>query len=490
MSDLTWEPIQRGLCHPHRWIRGLTVLAVCLALGVPAGAIIGLLGGVYGSAALLALVAGYIMLRSVVAGIAVLIGIICLLPFAALPVNIGFSPTFLDIALVTVFFVWVSRLVTKKAGGFVAASPTGFVLAFVVLAVVSFIAGLGHARLTSNVIRHFAEILLSILLFLLVINNVRTRGHLKNIIIVLMAAGFIAAMVGIVLYILPDNLSIRLLSALRVVRYPSGAEVLRYIEDNPELPLRAVSTSVDPNVLGGTLIFVTTITAAQVLGTHPLLPRRWLVLMLATMGVCMILTFSRGSFVGLGTALLLLGALRYRRMLWIVLALMLFIAILPPTQAYVRHFMSGVQGDDLATQMRFGEYKDSLTLISRYPWFGVGFAGTPDIDTYLGVSSVYLLIAENMGLVGLTAFLGAIIAFFVRFVSTRRLALVDPELEPIFLGTSLAVAGAMVGGVFDHYLFNLRFPHASSLLWIMVGLATAGRLLLRAPADAETHSTH
>jgi len=36
---------------------------------------------------------------------------------------------------------------------------------------------------------------------------------------------------------------------------------------------------------------------------------------------------------------------------------------------------------------------------------GVGFVGTPDIDIYLGVSSLYLLIAEEMGLVGLGVFL-------------------------------------------------------------------------------------
>jgi len=35
----------------------------------------------------------------------------------------------------------------------------------------------------------------------------------------------------------------------------------------------------------------------------------------------------------------------------------------------------------------------------------------------------------------------------------------------------------MVGGLFDHYFFNLDFPHAAGLLWIVVGLgAVAMRL--------------
>jgi len=31
----------------------------------------------------------------------------------------------------------------------------------------------------------------------------------------------------------------------------------------------------------------------------------------------------------------------------------------------------------------------------------------------------------------------------------------------------------MVGGVFDHYFFNLDFPHSVSLFWLYVGLTVA-----------------
>ena len=62
-----------------------------------------------------------------------------------------------------------------------------------------------------------------------------------------------------------------------------------------------------------------------------------------------------------------------------------------------QRLLEGFSGQDLATQMRFGEYKDALILIERYPLFGVGFTGTPDMDIYLGVSMLYLIIAENMG---------------------------------------------------------------------------------------------
>jgi polysaccharide biosynthesis protein PslJ len=35
------------------------------------------------------------------------------------------------------------------------------------------------------------------------------------------------------------------------------------------------------------------------------------------------------------------------------------------------------------------------------------------------------------------------------------------------------VLGALISGVFDHYWFNLTYPHMTVLFWLYVGLATA-----------------
>ena len=139
--------------------------------------------------------------------------------------------------------------------------------------------------------------------------------------------------------------------------------------------------------------------------------------------------------------------------------------------------------EDLATQMRMGEYKDALILIGRYPWLGVGFASSPDIDTYLGVANVYLLIAEQMGLVGLTGFLVVIGGVFARFWRTRALAETGPELEPLWWGLHTGLIGALVGGLADHYFFNLDFHHSATLFWMVVGLATAATEIARRQAE-------
>ena len=294
---------------------------------------------------------------------------------------------------------------------------------------------------------------------------------------------FIAALLGVILYLIPDEWAIRALSALRPLGYPTGPGVLWYIRDDPTLPQRATSTSTNPNVLGSMLNVTIILAVPQLFARRPVIRRSYLVPMLGTMTLCMGLTMSRSALMGVGIGLALIATLRYRKLWWLMLAAAALLLLLPPTQAYVAHLVAGLRGEDLATQMRFGEYKDALTLIGRYPVLGVGFAGSPDVDTYIGVSNVYLLIAEEMGLVGLASFLLVLVVFFARFWRSRHAAATAARLEPAWWGLHAAMVGALVGGLFDHYFFNLDFHHSVTLFWLLAGLATATTEMVRGKAD-------
>jgi O-antigen ligase len=251
--------------------------------------------------------------------------------------------------------------------------------------------------------------------------------------------------------------------------------------------MRAIGTMVDPNVLGGFMILTAALTAPQLVSREPLLRRRWVAVMLVLELAALYLTYSRGSLVGLAVGLVLIGVLRYRKLLWLALAAGVLLLMLPPAQAYVAHLVEGLQLQDQATLMRLGEYRDALGLISRYPTIGVGFAGSPDADLYVGVSNLYLLMAEEMGLIGVSVFLAVIVGFFVvigqAWGQLRRSAIPDARMEALLLGLGAAVAGAMVGGVFDHYLFNLVYPHMAVVFWLELGLGVRAAMLV-----AETHA--
>jgi O-antigen ligase len=193
---------------------------------------------------------------------------------------------------------------------------------------------------------------------------------------------------------------------------------------------------------------------------------------------------SRGSMIGLGVALLVVATLRYRKLWGLLAVALVLMLLLPQTQALVTHFIEGFQFEDLATQMRMGEYKDALILIGRHPLLGVGFAGSPDIDTYIGVANVYLLVAEEMGLIGLTSFLVVMGILFARFLRTRA-SVVNNNLEPLWWGLHASIIGALVSGIFDHYIFNLDFHHSVTLFWLVIGLATAVTEVIQGQAERQ-----
>ncbi len=476
MQRSSLESLPSLLLLSDRRVAAVTVVGICLVAGGLAGTMLGFLGPLLTVAALVGAIGAVLMLRDVQWGFYAVVAVSALLPFGALPFSIGFTPTFLDVALAALFFVWLMRLITRQQEDFIASPLAAPVVAFMALSVVAFVAGLAHAPLTSFVLRHFAEVLLGIAMFFATINTMRSLAQVERVVRVLILGGFAAAVIGIVLYFIPREWSIRLLSSLGRFGYPTGAGVLRFINDDPELSMRAVATSVDPNTLGGLFILVGALMAAQLFAEKPLFRRRWVVAMFGALGLCLFLTFSRGSMAGLAAALVLLGTLRYRKLLPVLLLVAVIALVIPQTQDYVLHFAAGLAGEDRATQMRFGEYKDAFIVISRYPLLGVGFAGTPESDIYLGVANLYLTIAEEMGLVGLIAFLvvvGSFFAFAWRAWRRMQAAGADDRRETLLLGLMAAVAGAMVGGVFDHYLFNLEFPHAVSLFWMFAGLTVS-----------------
>lgn len=454
-------------------------LMVGLLLGGTAvfgGILLGFGGPLAAAAALVAFIAGLIVLRSIEIGFWGVIAVVTLLPFATLPVDIGLTPTFLDVALGSVFAVWALRLVTGQQRTITLSPITLPLLLFIIVAIFSFIFGLANGPLTPTLLRKFAELLLSLAFVLVVIDYCSTQERLERLVKVVLLTGAGASAIAIGLWLLPEDLTNTLLNTLTRVGYPGGW-VVRYIEENPALAERAIGTSVDPNVLGGLLLMIGALAGPQLVAKRPLFPRWLTLLIFGLVGLALVLTFSRSAMVGLAAGLAYVAVLRYRRLLpYMVIAGLLFL-LLPITQEYVGRFVEGIQGQDLATQMRFGEYRDALRLIQRYPVFGVGFAGTPDIDIYLGVANVYLTIAQVMGLVGLLTFLSVIGVVFGYAFLHRKTFKNQPRLDAIWLGLHAALIGGLVAGFFDHYLFNLEFHHAVTAFWLLVGLAVASTRL-------------
>jgi len=446
-----------------------------VVLGLAAGAMLAILTPPIMVAAMVGLATGIVLLINPYYSLLALTAVITLLPFGAIPITIGFVPTFLDAVILAFFLGWVAMIVANREERMPATPLHWPLLVFMGLSCVSFVLSQG---ITQSEARYFVEMLLALGLFFGVIHVVRQGWQVKALVWALILGGALAAGIGIVLYYLPRDTTIWLLSMLRVFNYPAGADVLRFINDDPNQAMRATSTSIDPNVLGGLLMVVTSLAVPHLFrgdatpaSAWRLLRRGLLLPLLAATGWCLLLTLSRGSWMGLAAALIFVGSFKYRR-LWLLLFLLAgAVFFLPEAEAYIAHLISGIQLRDKAAAMRLGEYTDAIKLISRYPIFGIGFGLSPTIDLYRGVSNVYLLIAEEMGLLGLGVYLFMLGTLFRH--GLRALSRLAPDLQATLLGLLAAIFGAMVAGIFDHYFFNLVFPHMMTLFWLLAGLVMA-----------------
>src|SRR5579884_3400052 len=463
----------------RRWWHPPAIAVIGAAVGIAGGiALVAasppVLFGVLGGLAVLAA-----MLRSPQIALLVFVAVVSLLPFGVIPLQLD-APLTLTL-LVTLFGLLRQRL------HLVASPLNGLLAIFIGLACVSFTLGTSFA-FSSELVRYFLKLANSLLFYFTVVNVVRTRPQLEQLVQALLLAGGLAAAIALVIYALPRNTAIQVLSALRPLGYPSGPEVLRTIPGTETL--RAIGTSIDPNLLGGLLMMAAAITVGQVLAPRPLLPRLWLVGLGGAQIGALALTYSRAAWVGLAVAVLYLATFRYRRA-WVVAALAgLVLVFVPQGNAVLTRFLEAFGGRDPATALRLVEYHTASELIGQYPWFGVGFGTGPNVELFLGVSSLYLLIAEEMGLVGLAVFLATVGLLFVH--GLRALArLSDPRDQGLALALQVSLAAALASGLFDHYFF--RFPHSLALFWLYAALFWfASELPARAPAGddgAETQAS-
>lgn len=443
--------------------------ALVLVVGAACGAAAAFAGPLYAVAGGIAAIVGVAMLGNTRMTLLAFIAVVTLLPYGVVPVSVGgVRLTFVDITLSVLLLTWMLRFLVRRDE--IVGTPVDLPLVLLIgLAIASFVFGTAYA-VTPEITRQFLKLINSMLFFFTIVQIVRTRRDLEMVVKALIVGGALAGAIGAILYHLPAAQASNLLRSLRPFGYPTG-EVLRYVEDAGvrTTTLRAIGTSVDPNVFGALLLVTGTLALAWLLAARGA-ARRWLAVAVLAIVYALLLSLSRGSWVGFAVAVAVLGLAGYRRLFLVVPAVLLPAVVLFSGQLarYVEHFLKAVYAQDQATGMRLGEYKDAINLIQQNPWLGVGFGAAPSGDLYLGVSSTYLLIGEEMGITGLLVYLitlGTVIAVGLRGV--RR---ASPAARPIALACLAAFAGVIVSATFDHHYFNLRYQHVSALFWMLAAL--------------------
>jgi O-antigen ligase len=302
-------------------------------------------------------------------------------------------------------------------------------------------------------------------------NVAANESDARRLMHVLLLAGGAAAFLGLALYAGGASLTMRVLERLIPYGYPSS-DIVRFIEDNPAKAMRLTSTSVDPNSFGGLLAVITVLACAMAIARQRSVSRWISVPVLAFSGVAALLTYSRGAWVGIAAGFAVLALLRYR---WLIIpgaVAALAVAGLGLGAGFVHRFYLGITLQDPATKLRLEEYRNALAIIRDHPFFGVGFGNAPSINLQTGVSSIYLSIGERVGLVGLLVFLVTIATIGLAGLRSWR-ACADTARGDMLLGLLAALSSALVIGIFDHYYFNITFPHMAAIFWIICGMILA-----------------
>lgn len=459
-------------------LRRLPPALFVVLLGLIVGALLGLavdlaspvyvVGGIIGIVCLAA------MLRDVRVALLGFIAVATLLPFAVIPVPIGVVKlTLVDVCLGSALLVWAMRLLSDRAEALRGSGVDLPVLLYLGVALTAFVLGTAY-QTTSSDMRLFLKYLDSVIFFFVVVNWVRDERTLWQMVEALVVGGVGAAIVAIFLYILPAPTATRYLAGLSRFGYPAS-DILQYIAGTPTQ--RAIGTSIDPNTLGATLMICGTLAVGLLLVARTRLRQVVLFAGTAIILVALLLTYSRGSLLGFLAGCSVIATLRYRR-LWIFAGVLVLVLALSGELArlnFFSHLESGLQVKDKAAAMRLGEYKDAFRLIQEYPVFGVGFGSAPDINLYVGVSSIYLMIAENVGLVGLAVWLWAMGS--VVLSGLRRLSRASGDVSTIGVAALGALGSVLVAGLFDHHFADIHFPHVVALVWMIAALTlVAARL--------------
>lgn len=221
---------------------------------------------------------------------------------------------------------------------------------------------------------------------------------------------------------------------------------------------------------------------------------------LTSMGVA--LTFSRGAAVGfvlLFGIMFLMGYLKWKHMLAVVLGAAIVLAAVPVYAERLGELVAvsetvgntGIDQADGAIQSRVTEGLAALLAWADHPILGVGPGEFPlyyrQYAEVVGIRvkavdreshNLYLGMAAELGLIGITVFL-IIIGLTLRDLARAAKAVRarDPMMADMATGFLLAIVAYLATGIFLHMSFIRYF-------WLMLALAAATALVAKAIAKA------
>ena len=300
-----------------------------------------------------------------------------------------------------------------------------------------------------------------ILLYYLVINNLESLQQVQRLVWSVMASALLVTFYGFYQYVHGVDIS--------AFQWVDG-------EQFPDLKVRIFSTLQNPNLLAGFLVVVMSLAVGQGLYTEKVGNKLLLFVLVAVLGICLVLTYSRGAWLSIVVVAAICGRFYNRKVLWLFLIIPVIAFFCH--DAVMERVMSIFNPTDTSSTLRIALWESTIAMILDKPMFGTGWGAYwlvyPEYDFFLNnpaarivhAHNMYLHIAAEIGIPGLLVFLAIIYGH-----AKKALDILNHTnnrwIAGLMLGIVAAVLGLAVNGFTDYIMFNVQM---SMLFWLLIAV--------------------
>ncbi len=278
-------------------------------------------------------------------------------------------------------------------------------------------------------------------------------------------------------------------------------------ESNLSKTTRVYSYLGNPNLLAGYLIPAVVLSLVAVFAWQRWIPKVLALTMFVVNTACLILTFSRGGWIGLLVAIFALLVLvvyqlsiqlpRFWRA-WSLpillgsMALLLTVAVLFVEPVRDRFFSIFAGRGDSSNNFRINVWAAVIEMIKDRPIFGIGPGNTAFNQIYplyqrprynaLSAYSFLLEVAVETGLIGLACFAWLLVVTLnAGLLHLRRLREIGSREAFWLIGAIASLLGILAHNTFDTVLYR---PEINTLWWLMVAMIASYYSTSAAKVDA------
>lgn len=405
-------------------------------------------------------------------------------------------------AFAVVLILWKYELGVFLAAGFAALLSTTAMLMIMGITILSF----GCRWVVGKLPKYKATPIdaLVVLFFIVLCYSTLTSYFIKDSINVLVVHTLMVAFYFVLTRTINSRYKLYLLVVLLIIsasitslygvyQYFGGSATTEAWVDTEmfaDIQSRAGSTFSNPNILGEYLIMMIPLALSLLWYRKKFAYKVIFAGMLGLMGICMLLTFSRGAWLGLIVALVGFSVIKDKR-LFILFIIGLFIApfILPPS--IMNRFTSIGNLADTSSSYRMSILLGSLRMAQDYWITGIGLGSQAFKAIYPKYSlaaayahhshNVYIQVILEMGIAGALVFM-LIILVFVRAILARQKKIKDVFLSTVMLAACAGVIGYLVQGLVEYIWYNYRVLQT---FWVVLAVGLCALRLSKREMQAD-----